>query len=251
MELSKETESIQNSLAMYCRSGIETQIPVSRPENLVHYRKLVFNIVLNTMEQAFPITYKNLSSEEWKNLVNDFFLNHDSQTPQVWKLPFEFYQFVSEHNFAKKLKKPYLNDLLLFEWIEIEVHTMPDIEASMHNPEGNLFTDILVLNPEFKLITINYPVHIHPPEKTIDQKGNYYLIAFRHPEELNVKFLNLSILHAYIIEKLAEEKYSMNQVIEEALSFFNVNKNELITNISTFLNDLLEQKLILGYKINN
>ncbi len=249
MKLSKETEAIQNSLALYCRSGVEPPIPVSRPESLPQYRRLVFNIVLNTMQQAFPIAYKNIPGSEWKDLVHEFFLNHDSQTPQVWKLPFEFYQFVSQNNYSKSLKKPFLDDLLFFEWIEIEVHTMPDIEVTKHKTEGNLFTDILVLNPEFKLFKLNYPVHIHPPEKATELKDDYFVIAYRHPNDLTVRFLNLSILHTFIIEKLIEEKYTLNQIIDDTIGLFKINKNELIINISTFLNDLFNQRLILGYKI--
>jgi len=195
------------------------------------------------------IAFKDFNKDEWNDLVHDFFLNHDSQTPQIWKLPFEFYKFIIENKIAKKLNKPYLNDLLLFEWIEIEVHTMPDIQIPEYKNKGNLFTDILILNQEFKLIKLEYPVHIHSPKKAKKLLGNYYLIAYRHPDSLNVNFLNLSVLHTFFIERLVEEKNTLNEIRDEASQIFNVEKDILITNISTFLNDMFLQKLILGYKI--
>jgi len=250
MKLNKNTSDIQDSLAFYCRSGIETPIPLSRPENLHHYRRLVFNVVLNTMTQAYPIAYKALGSEDFKNLVHDFFLNHDSQTPQVWKLPFEFYEYIVTNKFSEKLKMPFLDDLLLFEWIEIEVHTMPDISPSRFQKEGNMFTDILILNQEYKMLKLNFPVHLYAPNKAKDLHGDYFVIGLRDPENYKVKFLNLSILHVFFIEQLATEEKTLNHIIDEASEIFKLEKNIIITNITTFLNDMFLQKLILGYKKN-
>jgi hypothetical protein len=248
MSLNKETVNIQDSLALFCRNGIEPIIPLSRPENLHHYRRLVFNVVLNTMTHAFPIAHKAFGNKKFTDLVHDFFLNHDSQTPQVWKLPFEFYEYVVANKHQEKFAMPFLNDLLLFEWIEIGVHTMPNIIPSNFQNEGNMFTDILIVNQEYKILKLNYPVHLYAPNKAKDLVGNYYLIALRNPENFNVKFLNLSILHVYFIEQLSIEEQTINEIINKASEIFNLEKNLLITNITPFLNDMFLQKLILGYK---
>jgi len=248
MKLNKETAEIQDSLALYCRSGVETQIPLSKPENLHHYRRLVFNVVLNSMTQAYPIAYKALGKEDFKDLVHNFFLNHDSQTPQVWKLPLEFYEFAVTNKYSEKLKMPFLDDLLLFEWIEIEVHTMPDISPSEFIKEGNMFTDILIINQEYKIIKLSFPVHLYAPNKAKDLPGDYFVIALRDPENYKVKFLNLSILHVFFIEQLATEEKTLNKIIDEASEIFKLEKNIIITNITIFLNDMFLQKLILGYK---
>jgi len=248
MKLNKETAEIQESFALYCRSGIETPIPLSRPENLHHYRRLVFNIVLNTMTQAYPIAHKALGNEDFKDLIHNFFLNHNSQTPQVWKLPFEFYEYVITNKLSEKLELPFLNDLLLFEWIEIEVHTMPDISPSEFIKEGNMFTDILILNQEYKIIKLSFPVHLYAPNKAKDLSGDYFVIALRDPENYKVKFLNLSILHVFFFEQLATEEKTLNEIIDEASEIFKLEKNTIITNITPFINDMFLQNVILGYK---
>ena len=45
------------------------------------------------------------------------------------------------------IQKPYLEDLLYFEWMEIEVHTMPDKPYPDYQSRGNIFMDRLALNP--------------------------------------------------------------------------------------------------------
>ena len=56
--LKKETQLQQNLLADYCRTGTEPEglIGINK-ENLHHYRRLVYNIVTDILETAYPITY--------------------------------------------------------------------------------------------------------------------------------------------------------------------------------------------------
>ena len=248
MKLNKNTIELQNQLAMYCRNGKNPPNKLSKPQNISQYRRLVFNVVFNTMKQAFPIPLKDLGDHNFKKLVNTFFEKHDCETPQIWKLPLEFYQFVKDNRFADKLNKPFLNDLLLFEWIEIKIHTMPDIAPSKYKPEGNLFSDILILNKEIELLHLHYPVHIYPPTQATILYGDYFVLVLRDPDDFNVKFMNLSVLHSYFINELTKETKTVNTIIKDAARIFNVDKNLLTTNIATFLNDMFLQRLILGYK---
>ena len=60
------------------------------------------------------------------------------------------------------LGKPFLDDLLYFEWMEIEVHTMPDRPFPDYVKEGNVLEDRLAFNPEYEIIRMDYPVHLYP-----------------------------------------------------------------------------------------
>ena len=146
MYLKKETLEIQNNLGDYCRTGVYKNIDGVSQERLTHYRRLVFGNVKSVLEKAYPITLEWLSEDEWLILVNDFFEFHDSQSPKIWELPQEFMEFVKTNGYDRKFDKPALNDLLLIEWIEIEVHTMMDIEVAAHRKHGDLLNDALVLN---------------------------------------------------------------------------------------------------------
>jgi len=96
MLYSKETYKIEQSLAEWCRTGKNIDIKGTKKEGLKQYRRLLRNNINNTMEQAFPIANEVLTEKEWDTLIDDFFANHKAQTNHVWKLPFEFYQFVQK-----------------------------------------------------------------------------------------------------------------------------------------------------------
>jgi uncharacterized protein len=249
MKLLDETRTAQHSLATYCRTGEQVQIPGVKQNRLHHYRRLVRNVINNTLEQAYPITLDILTQKEWDNLVDDFLVSHNAQTPQVWKLPNEFYDFVRDNAYHKKLKRPYLNDLLHFEWIEIEIHTMPDEEISAYTESGDMLQDQLVFTPEFRIIQLEYPVHLMTAHESVKNKGNFYLLVFREKNTGNVNFLNLSVLLVYLIEQMHHEKKTLNEILPDLQNLFGItNKEEAKNKIKQFLNLLYQQKFLMGYK---
>lgn len=248
MKLSKDTISAQHALADYCRTGEDTTIAGVRPERVHHYRRLVKNVIHNTLEQAYPITHELLDKQEWDMLVNEFFINHTPQSPQVWKLPKEFYEFLRDNNYPERLNRPYFNDLLHFEWIEIEVHTMPDGDIPDYLASGNVLKDRLVFNPDFRIIYLEYPVHLMSVEQAKQKKGNYYLLVYRESDSGNVKFLNISLLLAYIIEQIHTGNKTLTEVLPNVQSSFKItNMEEAQRKLQQFMEIMYKQKFLLGF----
>lgn len=247
MKLTPETKEIQEKLASYCRTGKLENIPGLTENRIHHYKRLTNNVVINTLEQAFPITEKILSNEEWNSLVMKFIENHDSQTPQIWKLPLEFCEFVKEKNYQEELGKPWLNDLLYFEWIEIEIHTMPDSPVSKYEERVISQDDTLIFNPDYKIIQLNFPVHIYPVEQAKNKQANYFVLIFRELDTGNVRFFNLTILFAILLEKLAVDKKSVATALDEISSLFGIeDKNMLAEKALGFIKELRNQGFYLG-----
>jgi hypothetical protein len=249
MSLLKETTREQQfKLAEYCKTGIKPELLGVKDENLHHYRRLVFNIGLDTLETAYPITYSFLDSEIWHSLVRDFYAEHKCQTPQVWRMPLEFYEYCLKKDIQAKLTIPFLNDLLYFEWLELEVHTMDDIAYPLFILEGDWLNEPIALNPEHKLIKLTYPVHmLAPTEITLDAAGNYFLLMYREKESGNIQFMDISILYAYIIEQL-QNGLVLNSIIEEANTLFQINDLNLIKeHVLNFITDLKQRQFILGF----
>ena len=94
MLLHDTTRRYQSALAGYCRSGQLEPIPGIHNEHISHYRRLVYNVVDDMLQNAYPLTHALLGAIEWKNLVNEFFTHHPCQSPQVWYMPKEFYQYL-------------------------------------------------------------------------------------------------------------------------------------------------------------
>ena len=244
-----ETAELQEKFAEYCRTGIKTDLPGINHKNISHYRRLVYNVVNNTLEQAYPITHKVCPNNVWNDMINEFFSHHPCQTHQIWQMPYEFYQFAKNNDYRLKYKMPFLIDLLYFEWIEIEVHTMPDLPIPSYTLNGSENIDIPVINPEFRIIRLEYPVHLNPISQVEEKKGNYFLLVFRESDTGKVEFISLSAFYALVIELLSKGIYTLPEMIEEVRKILMKDHiKDLDININHFVVELKRKKFILGFK---
>jgi len=249
--LKDETYSQQAKLATYCRDGVTpTGLININEENLYQYRRLVFNIVKDIVETAYPIAYSYLNNDIWEDLVYNYFVEHKCQTTQVWRMPLEFYDYCVEKNIAEKLNIPFLNDLLYFEWLEMEVHTMEDIEYPVITQTGDWTNDKIAINPEYKLIKLTYPVHTTAPgEELTNKKGDYFLLMYREKESGNIQFIDLSMFYTYILENLKNGAI-LKDILVEANSLFRINDIKLLKDRSLeFINDLRNRNFIIGFLV--
>jgi hypothetical protein len=249
MSLSEQTLKAQYDLGNYCRTGNLSDIPGINKKHVKHYRRLVFNVVKNTMMQAYPIAAQVLEKEAFTELIHVFFSNYKPNTPKIWQLPGEFYEYAIEADFSNKTGKKWLNDLLFFEWTEIEVHTMPDIQPPQYKKNGNILNDVLVVNPESRLIELDYPVHIMNVEECEKNKAKYYLLISRDPDTGHVNFFNLPLFHAWIYEKISIEQVNMIQLVPEIKSVFGFKEDKkILENTTRFISDLIRKKAIYGFR---
>lgn len=249
MLLHNDTYQQQSNFASYCRTGIYTPIKGVRKERLAHYPQLVYNVIDDTLRSAYPLTVDLLTEEEWDTTVRSFFATHKCSTYSVWKMPYEFYQFVLTLDNSLTEKYPFLEELLLFEWTEIEIHMMEDEVYPEVESKGEMVMDTLGLNPEYTILQLHYPVHLkNPNEITAADKSEYFVLLFREQESGNVQFLDLSFYFVWLIRKIEQEQKSLLDLTEEASELFGVNQNVLVENSLPFLTELQNKKFIIGYK---
>lgn len=247
MLLKSETYQAQQKLASYCRDGKDVEIKGITPNRIHTYRRLVFNVALDTLESAFPIARKYIDAAIFEEMVSLFFEEHSNKSPLLWKMPLAFYQYALEKKLSEKYHLPYLNDLLWFEWTEVELFMMEDKSYPKVKEEGDVFEDLLVINPEFLLTKLEYPIHMMVPDKSTKQKGSYFLLNYREKESGKVQFINLSILFAYIIERISGGD-TLKEMTEDILYLFGINDLDLLkNNIITFIDDLKTRGFVLGF----
>ncbi len=251
MHLLKDTHEQQSKLAEYCRNGVVPDMKGVKYENLGQYRRLVFNIASDALETCYPITHSFLAKEVWGKLVHDYFVEHKCQTTQVWRMPLEFYEYCVSKDLQSQLNLPFLNDLLYFEWLELEVHTMEDIAYPEFKTEGDWFNDKIAVNPEFKLIKLTYPVHTTAPTELEGKEGTYFLFIYREKESGSVQFMDLSMLYTYIVEQIAGGEL-LKDILVEANNLFQLNNISLLKEHAlNFIQDLERRKFILGFALSS
>lgn len=247
MLLKEQTKALQSKLADYCRTGELALTTEVNQKHVHHYRRLVYNIIDDILESAFPVFFDFAPKDLWKELVHDFFSRHNCQTPQVWKVPGEFYEYACQQNWKEKYKLPWLEDLLLFEWIELDIHTMKDEVFPSYKIEGDWNTEVVAINPEYRILSTTYPVHTTAPaDQNESKKGQFFILIFRQPETGSVQFMDISVLHALTIEKIEEEK-TLPVIINELQTVFNFpDKKSANEHLHTFLKDLSIKGFVLG-----
>ncbi|MCP4309645.1 MAG: hypothetical protein GY790_00140 [Bacteroidetes bacterium] len=249
MKLHKDTARIQEDLGEFCRTGSEIHIPGVTPGRLHHYRRLVNNVVRDSLDSAFPITVAALGEETWDLLVQDFFSSGVPATPMIWKMPFEFYSYHAGQETGKRIQKAFLDDLLYFEWMEIEVYNMPNRAFPAFTSEGSILEEPLAFNPEYEIIQLEYPVHMHPAERAAELRGEYFVLIFRSPDTGFVQFINLSVLYTYILTRLAEEGLPINHLKGEVARATGIESGKYMDDaMEQFITDLMDKRLILGFK---
>ncbi|MEZ2445713.1 DUF2063 domain-containing protein [Chitinophaga sp. RCC_12] len=248
MNLLPDTYHIQQTFSTYCRTGEKVKLPGVAPHRLKHYRQLVFNMIRDTMEHAFPIAFKHIPTTRWNKMVKEFFSRHACQSYQVWKLPLEFYTYAVEHNWEDTYDIPFLNDLLAFEWAEMEVYNMEDIPAPAHSLSGNWLDTPLVLNPEHRLLSFNYPVHlVAKPKELLKNKGVYFVLLFRHPETGHVEFTDLSPWLAFLTEQLTLG-ITVKDILEYAPQLNITDTGTLERDTLAFLKHMQQLHFVLGFR---
>ncbi len=248
MAYTDSTQQYQRALASYTRTGKEVSLPGTKQAGIARYRQMVYNVVDDSLCSAYPLTRQLLSAEDWGKTVHTFFSSHACQSPALWRMPLEFYEYVKENETALLHKYPCLGDLLLYEWIEIEVFMMDD-EYVPFTLNGAIETDALVLNPACILQYFQYPVYT---KKVTDISAadcsHYFMLTYRHAETTIVGFMEIAPMFARMIELLSENNLSVNNLIEQFAIESGLEINgDTRKNIFVFFEKCLAKGIILGF----
>jgi len=194
---------------------------------------------------AYPITFEVLPKEEWRELVRGFFSKHTCLDPQVWKMPLELIEYAEKENLAEKFSKPWLIELLYFEWLEIEIYAQKNGEIKDYEPCENFLTENLVLNPDYKILQLEYPVYNFDKDTIGEQKGNYFVLIYRSLEDWKVYFLEINAFLATIIETIKDSNLKLNKVLIDVCKQNNIEATEDLFREAYKFMQLLESKGIL------
>lgn len=244
--LTETTYRAQSNFANFCRNEEPVVIEGVIESRLLRYRRMIINTVEDTLKTAFPVTEGFLAEIEWHDLVYKFFSEHRCYSWQVWRLPEEFLTWFKSLATPLKLKYPFLEDLLEIEWIEIEIFMMDDKILSDSSSSGLDADSIVRITPEFKILPLEYPVHLKPPGEIIaSEKGNYFVLVFRVPEDGSVQFIDLSPLWVYLIEEISNNNRSVKEIINMTANVTGYTSSDISEKVMEFLNFLKGKKFVI------
>ena len=156
----------------------ETAKGIRSPEDhaLGVYKNLVHNRFEDLIRTSFP-KFSDLVDEELPTMVDEF-LKVKHSSPLLLHVTKEFLDFFKAQSFPVKSKYPFLEDLLLHEWLEIHLFNLPeDGERAEFSWDFSLR-----LSRTSVLTDLSYPVHKIgglSADDVIRKKGSYYLLTYR------------------------------------------------------------------------
>jgi len=230
--LKASTKEQQTLLASYCRTGELRQLEGTTDGRLHHYRRLVFNVVKDALSSTYPLTVNLLTQNEWEKLCKRFFADHKCQHHQVWRMPFELIDYVEKTQFSLSRKYPFLLELLLFEWKEVEYYMMEN-EVFPSTKTEDWKHSTWVLNPESEILPMEFPLHKSNARfVSITDRGQYFCLIFRQPETYKVKFIDLSPYFVWLLESIANSDKTIAELTPEIHTHFGLSTDQEIESVT-------------------
>ena len=188
----QETEKTIKDLILFDsawnkRTKIGKNLPKAALQKIKVYRYLVKNSFTDLITKIYPGTYK-LLHKSWKTLISKYIEAYPPSSPILNKVAENFPFFLAEQK--KIIKKyPFMHELALYEWLEVEVY------ERVGDTTGGRSGD---LNPIHEICKFEYPIpeivekieSNKPMGKVSKQPVN--VLIYRDPKTLNVRFNEVS-----------------------------------------------------------
>lgn len=201
------------------------------------YEDLLFNNLEGFLLACFPVTRKLLGKRAWRGVVRRFFKDHRCTSPLFRDIAGEFLAWIEPQAGPLFPDRPYLRELMDYEWLELSVSVSP---AEAHPANIDHDPDLLfgrpVLNPTARLVHYQYPVHrIGPRFKPVapDPNGFWYLV-YRDRDEA-VRFMLLNPVAARLIELLRDAQITDYQCMVRVAGELNHRSPELVVDMGLAL----------------
>jgi hypothetical protein len=196
--------------------GIETR-------RLKIYQELFFNNILGFVSSAFPVLKEIIGEERWQQLVRDFFITHQCDSPLFLEISEEFLSYLEHADFDFLEKFTY--QLAHWEWMELyaDVAETNDVSEVITDLE---LTDVVTSNDCTWNVAYDFCVHKissdNIPELTSEHRESTFLLVHRD-HDLSVGFIEINSLSMLLFEQL---KSNANHSLE--MIFNNIAKQQNI-----------------------
>lgn len=205
------------------------------------YRSLVFESMLDVLQNICPVARGILSEDEWKQVFWDFLRKAPPKSVVLRKLPYEASQYLKANPHPLSDRYPWLGELMEYEYLEVELRFAP--EDHEKTPPGKLR-----LNPASALGLYTWPVHYISEDKhdpsTLPQ-AQYALFLWRHPESLEISFMEINPLVMALIQELQKAPQAPQDLLEKVGELMEIETSEAYFAEGQSLLENFKQKAIL------
>lgn len=239
-----ELFSLQKAFTEHLRDPDHTPVPAGLDERRMGiYSELIFNNVSALLGDFFPVIRSLLSEDQWRKMVRDFFISHQSQTPYFMELSGEFAEYLSHTQMIGGLPG-FLVQLAHYEWVELALYTMDEELPSESIPAPELATSSLTLSDLAQPLAYSFPVHRISKTYQPTAEEPTYLMVCRSIDE-SVKFFELQPLSYQLLHEMQQNPGLIPQewLSDAAVEFGADNKDEFVSNGMILLQSFNEHRM--------
>ena len=224
----KETQTIIKDLILFDsvwnkrnKTKQAKKLPTKALERLKIYRELVRNSLFSLISNFYPCTHKILN-KHWKVLLSKYIEQYPPNSPILSKVGEHFPEFLKKEKSIIK-KYPFISELALYEWLEVETYEQEDNEVKNKQ---------LVLNPIHTICRFEYQIP-EIAEKIKDKKPlgkikkeQTNVLIYRDPKDFSVRFIELSNGTVAYLE-LSKSGFPHEMIPMLLASHYNIQESDL------------------------
>ena len=210
------TEHLRNPEVVPVPQGLD-------PRRVGIYSELIFNNLSALLSEFFPVIKSILDDNQWHQLVRDFFISHQAETPYFPKVAEEFVHYLSGRQHTGG-DPGFLLELAHYEWVELHLFTHEAEPPDEPIAVEDLPSVPIRLSAVAEVLAYHYPVHRirvdFQPEAPDPQPT--YLLVFRNTEE-SIRFFEIQPFTFQFLEALQEKPGLIaNQWLNDVATDLNV-----------------------------
>lgn len=203
------------------------------------YREIVFNNIEGAVAACYPVLQSMLGKRKWQALCRGFFAEHHHTSPLFRDIPQAFLDYLQNNELAPALKQ-----LAHYEWAELAVSHLPDVERQP-NSNTDLLDDNLALIPAHLLVHYDYPVHLLSKRNPPSTPEDTFILIHRNVD-YEIKFTILNAL-TYQLLQLIQQGCTGRQALSQIAQVVNQSVDRMIAFGETVLEDFQQQGLFCEY----
>lgn len=207
-------------------------------DRLAVYSELVYNRFEDFVRTSFPL-FTSFVEDDLGGILKEF-VRREHRSPFLIDVGGEFLDFFVSLKHPVKERYPFLEELLLLEWLEIEVFNAPDDRAS----EGFFWEESYRLSSTARLLELKYPVHRSESlsaEEIGKAEGRYYLLFYRGKDD-EVRNVELTEFVFSFLTDVAKGEPPLEVLKNKDLG---EEAEEVRSYLDRFMKELVELKVIV------
>lgn len=246
-----EFQTLQYQFAAHLRDPMQHAAPSGLEDRrLKIYRELFYNNVEDFLATAYPVIRKLSNDAVWHARVRAFYSQHQSNSPQFYKLAEEFLHFLQDERGEHVDDPPFLAELAHYEWVELALSiSEAELTPELADPNGDLMRAQPVISPLAWPLAYAWPVQRIGPDyqPTEPPQAPTYLVVYRTRQD-EVRFMEINAVSARLLQLIEERPQAsgMDVLQQIATELQHPQPDQVLAAGRDMLGGLRERDILLG-----